>query len=185
MQWAAELDFALDIDDLAASQSNAGGNTARVAKRETAEGHHRETIDLADLFAIGLDSDGLAADLFLQAAIDPIAAAELRINSVLHLCCRDGGLAAAGCQLIGLLQEIDDLAQPGGQPIGIAYEPCGPLDDPRHCTTVERQELFAAHHAGDEARIEQGRLRRALDTVVEIRSDLEKFFEIVVGSAQQ
>src|SRR5208282_1717581 len=83
MQRAAELDFALDVDDLAASEPDSGGNAARVTKRETAEGHHRKPVDLADLFAVGLDADGLATDLLLQAAIDPVAPAELRIDRLL------------------------------------------------------------------------------------------------------
>src|SRR5215472_2188224 len=39
VQRTAELDFALDVDDLAASEPDACGDAGRVAKRETAEGH--------------------------------------------------------------------------------------------------------------------------------------------------
>src|SRR5580693_6117926 len=43
MQRAAELDFALDVDDLAATEPDAGGNAARVAKRESAVGRVSRT----------------------------------------------------------------------------------------------------------------------------------------------
>ena len=104
----------LVVDDLSASQPDAGGIAARVAKRKTAEGHHRKPVDLADHFAVGLDADGLAADLLLQSAINPVTAPELRIDRLLHLCCRDRGLAGTDRQMVGLLQKIDDFAQPGG-----------------------------------------------------------------------
>jgi hypothetical protein len=140
----------------------------------------------ADVPAIAdLDPDGLATDLLLQAAIDPITAPELRIDRVLHLGSRDPSLAGAGGQLVGLLQQIDDLAQPGGEPVRIADEPRGLLDGTRHRAAIERKELFTAHHPGDEARIEQGGFRRALDAVVEVGGDLEQLFEIVVERAQQ
>ena len=137
------------------------------------------------MLAIGLDPDGLAADLFLQAAIDSVTATELPVDRLLHLGRRHGTVAGAGGQLVGLLQKIDDFAQSGGQPVGIAGEPRRPLDDARHRAAVERTELLAAYHAGDEARVKQSRFRRALDAVIEIGGDLEQLLEILVNRAQQ
>src|ERR1700730_12228043 len=154
MQRAAESNLALDIDDLAAPQPDARGDAAGVAERETAERHDREAVDLADLFAVGLAPDGLAPNLLLHAAIDPVAAAELPVDRLLHLGGRDDSLTSADSQLVRLLQQIDNLAQLGGQPVGVAGDPRRLLDDARHRTTVEREELFAAHHSGNEAGIE-------------------------------
>src|SRR5262249_32570528 len=132
MQRTAECHFALDIDDLAAPEPDARGDASGVAERETAERHYREAVDLAYLLAVGLDPDRLAADLLLQAAVNSVPAAELPVDRLLHLDRRHDAVAGAGGQLVGLLQQIDDFAQPRGQPFGIAGEPRRPLDDARH-----------------------------------------------------
>src|SRR5262249_57806538 len=84
MQRPAELDLALDIDDFAAAEPDPGGDATGIAKAETAERYHRKPVDLADFFAVGLDADGLAADLLLHAAVEPITTAELPRDRALY-----------------------------------------------------------------------------------------------------
>jgi hypothetical protein len=103
MQRSAEFDLTLDIDDLAAAEPDLCRDPARVTKGETTEHDHRETVHLADDLAGGLDADSLAADLLLQAAIDPVAAAELGIDGALHLGRCDDVFASRSGQLVGLL----------------------------------------------------------------------------------
>src|SRR6516164_11725388 len=136
MQRSAELDLALDIDDFAAAEPHPGGDATGIAKAETAERHDRKPVDLADFVAVGLDADCLASDLFLQATVDPVTAAKLRIDRALHLRRRDDLLAGARGNLVGLLQQIDNLAQPGRKPVGIAGEARSPLDHPRDRAAV-------------------------------------------------
>ena len=76
MQRPAELDLTFDIDDLAAPEPHLCGDAGRCAEMEPAEGDDRQPVDLPDRLAIGLDADRLAADLFLEPAID----AELRAH---------------------------------------------------------------------------------------------------------
>src|SRR5271166_7207334 len=111
MQRAAELDLALDVDDLATAEPDPGGNAAGIAEGETAERDDRKPVHLTNLFAIGLDSDRLAADLFLQTSVDPVTAAELGIDRLLHLRRGDDLLAGAEGKLVGLLQQVDDPTQ--------------------------------------------------------------------------
>ena len=79
-----------------------------VPKGELAEADHRKPVHLTDLSAIGLDMDGLAADFFLQATIDAVAAAELRVDRRLHLGLADHVFAAVGGDLVGFLQQSDE-----------------------------------------------------------------------------
>ena len=67
----------------------------------------------------------LRRDLFLQPAVDAVAAAELGVDRGLHLGGADDVLAGIGGELVGLLQQVDDRAQAGRQPVGIAGEPRG------------------------------------------------------------
>src|SRR6516162_11228609 len=120
MQRAAELDLALDVDDLAAAEPDPGGNAAGIAERETAERDDREPVHLTDLFAVGLDPDRPARDFLLQTPINPVAAAELRIDRALHLGRTNDLLAGVDRNLVSLLQQIDNPAQPGRQPLGVA-----------------------------------------------------------------
>jgi hypothetical protein len=123
MQGPAELDFALDVDDLAAAESDPGGNTAGIAESQTAERDDRKPVDLANLFAIGLDTDRLAADFLLQTPVDPVTAAELGIDRPLHFGRGDDLFAGTDSNLVGLLQQIDYPTQPGRQPVGVADNP--------------------------------------------------------------
>jgi hypothetical protein len=99
--------------NLAAAKSDPGGNTAGIAESQIAERDDRKPVDLANLFAIGLDTDRLAADLLLQTSVDPVTAAELDIDRQLHFGRGDDLPASAGGDLVGLLQQIDDPMQPG------------------------------------------------------------------------
>src|SRR5215831_6760966 len=185
MQRPAELDLALDIDDFAAAEPDPGGDATGIAKAETAERYHRKPVDLADFFAVGLDADGLAADLLLQAAVDPITTTELRVDRALYFGRCNNLLAGARGNLVGLLQQIDNLAQPRRQPVGIPGKARSPLDHPRDRSAVQREEIVLTYHAGDKPRVKQRRFPRALDTVVEIGGDLEQVLEVVVDSAEQ
>src|SRR3954449_9068165 len=85
MERAAKLHFAFDINNLAAAEPHPRRYAARHAEDKIPEHGDREAVDLPDRLAIGFDADRPAADLFLQAAIDAVAAAELRVDGGLHL----------------------------------------------------------------------------------------------------
>ena len=131
-------------------------------------------------FAVGLDADRLAADLLLQAAIDAVAAADLRVDRRLHLGLADHRLAGIGGELVGFPQQIEKGAHARRQLVGIAGEPGRLLDDARDGRPVERPQLLAPGHRADQPGIEQRRLRRALDPVLEIGGDLEQIGEFLV-----
>src|SRR5260370_40873671 len=185
MERPAELDFALDIDDLAAAEADLSGDAARSAKRECAEADDRETVDLADLLAIGLDADRLAADFFLHAPVDAVAATYLRIDRRLHLRLADDLFAGISGKLVGFLQQIDKGPHTGRQFVGVAREPGSLLDHPGDGITIEGPELFPPADGANQARIEQRRFRRAFDPVVKIGRDLEELGEFLVMGAEQ
>src|SRR6516162_10721868 len=120
LQRPAELDLALYVDHLAAAEPDTGSYAAGITESESAERDDRKPVHLADLFAVRLDTDRLARDFLLQAAIDTVAAAELGIDRPLHLGRSDDLFAGPNRNLVGLLQQIDDPAQAGRQPLGIA-----------------------------------------------------------------
>src|SRR6516162_4288861 len=185
MQRPAELDLALYVDHLAAAEPDTGSYAAGITESESAERDDRKPVHLADLFAVRLDTDRLARDFLLQAAIDTVAAAELGIDRPLHLGRSDDLFAGPNRNLVGLLQQIDDPAQAGRQPLGIAGKARRVLDRARDRAAIEWQQLLAAYHRGDETGVEQGRFRGPLDAVVKIGRNFEQFFEIVVEGAQQ
>ena len=135
--------------------------------------HHRQAVDLAHPLARGLDANGVAADLFLQAPIDPVAPALLRVDRRLQFGGADNCLVGGAREIIRLLQEIDEAAHLGGKLLGIAAQARNVLDRARDAAAIERPQLFAPNRGGDDPRIERGRLRRAVNRVVEIGGDLE------------
>src|SRR5947207_8656474 len=106
MERPAELDLAFDIDNLAAAEPNLRGDAAGLAEGEGAQADHRQPVDLAHFLAVGFDADRLAADLFLEAPVDAVATAELRIDRRLNLGFADGPLAGVPGQLVRFAQEI-------------------------------------------------------------------------------
>ncbi|WP_051021944.1 hypothetical protein [Thioflavicoccus mobilis] len=74
MQRATELDLALDVDHLALAQAHPDGDAAGMTEGEVAKGHDGQAIDLADLFAVGVDQDGAAGRLLAQLAGDAVGA---------------------------------------------------------------------------------------------------------------
>src|SRR5271169_28072 len=93
--------LAFDIDHLAAAKPHLRGNPGRGAEGELAEADHGKPVHLTDLSAIGLDMDCLAADLFLQATVDAVATAELRVDRRLHLGLADHVFTVVCCDLVG------------------------------------------------------------------------------------
>src|SRR5260370_23094599 len=184
MQWPAQLDLALDIDDLAATETDPGGDAARIAEGESAEADDREPVDLADLLAFGLDADRPAADLLLQAPVDAIAAADLRIDRRLYLRFADDVPAGVGGELVGFLQQIDKAAHAGRQFVGVARKPGSPLDYPRHRLAIERPEPLAPADGADQPRVEQRHFGRAVDAVVGVGGNLEQLGKLLVISAE-
>ena len=132
-------------------------------------------------FAVGFDADRLAADFFLQAPIDAVAAAELGIDRRLHFGRADHVLAGVDGKLVGLLQQIDDrrAARPTA---GRHRRPAGPPARSRGRRRRGRTARSFSRRATAAMKpgVEQGRFRRALDPVVEIGRDLEQLREIVV-----
>src|SRR6266545_7583432 len=106
MKRPAELDLAFDVDDLATAEPDLRSDAAGLAERGGAEADHREPVDLADRLAVGFDADRLAADLFLEAPVDAVAAADLRVDRRLHVRLADDFLAAIDGKLVGLVQQV-------------------------------------------------------------------------------
>src|SRR6516164_5290498 len=102
MQWSAELNFTLDIDDFAAAKAHLGRDAARMAEGEIAETDDREPVDLADPFAGCFDADRFAADLLLHALVDAIATPDLGIDRGLDFHFADQIPAGIGGELICL-----------------------------------------------------------------------------------
>ncbi len=94
-------------------------------------------------------------------------------------------LAGVGGELVGFPQQIEKGPHARRQLVGIAGEPCRLLDDARDAAAVERPQLLAPCHRADQPRIEQRRLRRALDPVLEIGGDLEQIGKLLVIGAEQ
>src|SRR5439155_5812757 len=69
MERTAKSDLALDIEHLAATQADLGGDPRGIAEGERAKADHRQAIDLPNPFASGFKPDRLAADLLLHAPI--------------------------------------------------------------------------------------------------------------------
>ena len=137
-------------------------------------------------FAVGLDADRLAADLLLQAAIDAVAAADLRVDRRLHLGLADHLLAGIGGELVGFPQQIDKGRARSSS--ACRHSPASRAACSMTRATaaaVERPQLLAPGHRADQPRIEQRRFRRALDPVLEIGGDLEQIGEFLVLGAEQ
>ncbi len=94
-------------------------------------------------------------------------------------------LAGIGGELVGFPQQVEKGAHAGRQLVGIAGEPGRLLDDARDAVAVERPQLLAPGHRADQPGVEQRRLRRALDPVLEIGGDLEQLGEFLVLRAEQ
>src|SRR6266851_1513050 len=120
MERTAEGNLALDIDHLAATQPDLGGDPGGIAKRESAETDHRQAIDLPNPFTPGFEADRLAADLLLHAPVQTVAAVKLRVDRGVDLGGADLLLAGIGRELVGLLQQISDRTQAGRQALLIA-----------------------------------------------------------------
>src|SRR5437879_2415107 len=143
MQRPAELDLALDVDDLAAAEPDLRGDAARLAKGEPAKADHRQPVDLADLLAVGLDADRLAADLLLEAPVDAVAAAELRVDRRLHLKFANDRLAGIAGELVGFVQQVVEGTHARRYFVGIAGEARRLLNHPPNAGAVERPQLLA------------------------------------------
>src|SRR5579863_452136 len=148
MQRSAELDLALDIDDLAAAHPHLRGDSGRVAEGERAEADHGEPVDLTDYLARIFYADRAARDLLLHAPVDTVAAANLRIERALNLGGADHLLAGVGGELIGLLEQFVDRSHAGRQPLGIPGKASRVLDHPSDSVAVEGAQMVAPHDRG-------------------------------------
>src|SRR5690606_29592463 len=66
MDRAAELDLALDVDDLAVADPHVGRDAGRLAELKAAQAEHRKAVDLTDLRARSVDQEIVALDFFLK-----------------------------------------------------------------------------------------------------------------------
>ncbi|AOZ04350.1 hypothetical protein BKK81_33835 (plasmid) [Cupriavidus sp. USMAHM13] len=79
MNWPSKLHFALDIDDLTFSHACCGRDPDRMGKRTFAKRDQGKPIDLADVFAAGVDQQLAAKDLLAISLFDALIA-----SPVLH-----------------------------------------------------------------------------------------------------
>ena len=73
---AAEFDFALDVDDLAAAGSHLAGDAGRAPKGKSAELDDAEAVDLADMRARRVDQRHLFEDGLLRPVAQPGGASD-------------------------------------------------------------------------------------------------------------
>ena len=185
MEWigAAQLDLALDVDDLAVAQARGGGDARRLAEGEVAELEHRQAVDLADPLAVGVDQQVSAQDRLVHPLAQAVGAVDLRRRSPARRR-RASTTSRAGLPrpVIGLAQQIGQAAHVGRQLLRVARPAArAVLDHPRHGGRGRTAQALAPRHASRSA----GRRARSfsalrVDLVLEVGRDLEQLAEIRV-----
>src|SRR5690606_36484194 len=185
MDRAAELDLALDVDDLAVADPHVGRDAGRLAELKAAQAEHRKAVDLTDLRARSVDQEIVALDFFLKLFAQTIDTPRLRVDGFLHVPALDDGCAFALCPEARLAHEVRDVAIPRREFLRIADQARRMLDHAGDRIGAQRQELVAAREGRDQPAVELGALAVAVDAVLEIGRDLEQIGEVRVELAEQ
>src|SRR5579859_991417 len=151
MDRTTERHLALDVDHLALAEAHLRGDAARMAKAHAAQADDGEAVHLADPLALGLDPDRVAADLLLETPIDPVGAPAPRDDRGLDLGGADHCLAPGTCEVVGLLEQIREVAELGRELLGVAAHARRLVDHARHRAPVERAQFHAPCRRRDQA----------------------------------
>ncbi|MFO1427355.1 MAG: hypothetical protein U1F11_10370 [Steroidobacteraceae bacterium] len=181
----AELDLALDVDELALAHAGRGGDAHRVCERRAAERQHREAVRLADRLARRRDAQRVVADRGEQLALHPIDAAPLGLDRVLHVRAADLRGAATERVVVRLAQQVAHGADLHRQALAVACQARGVLDRARRAVAIQRPQAGLARERREQLRGTGQRLGGAIDVLVEVRHDLDERREVRVVFGQQ
>src|SRR5690606_338972 len=82
---AAELDLALNVDDLPVADAHVRRDAGRLAEMKAAEPQNRQPVDLADLRARRVDQEVVALDLLLELLAQTIDSPDLSVDGFFHV----------------------------------------------------------------------------------------------------
>ena len=85
MDGPAKIHLALDVHHVAFADMDGGGDARGLAEGEITHRQHRQTVDLADLGAVGVDQEGAALDLLLQPLAHARGAVDLMVDGLLDV----------------------------------------------------------------------------------------------------
>ena len=196
MQRPAELDLALDVQNLAITHADARRDAGRLTEAKTTELQHAQPIDLPDLGAIGIDQHRIVGDRFIGSLADAGEASVLLLQRLLDVA---GGQHIVACLLrpeIRLANEVDDRAHAHRELVRRARQARTLIDDARDRRRIERPDVLAPRNRAQKTRIEEvgillpagrpvpaGRLV-PLQDFLEVGGDFEQVRKIGIGSGE-
>ena len=132
MDGPAEFDLALDVDDLPLAHAYRGRDAHRVGKSAFAENGDRETVDLADMDAGGIDQQLAAQNFFLITLPDPVVAVLVRLQSRFDMRALDQRRIGGRREMPRLLHQAAQRLGSRDEFSGIADQTRRMVDDARH-----------------------------------------------------
>ena len=114
-----------------------------------------------------------------------VAAVDLGVDGALDIAGRGGAIAVLAGPIVGLAQDIEDVAETRRQALDIVGEALAVFDDARHSRAIEGAELVLLGQRGDQAAVIPDRFVGARHDVLEFRLDLEKAAEIGIERAEE
>src|SRR5215470_414679 len=128
MQRPPEVHLALDVGYAALAHPDTSGDARRPPECEVTELQDRQRVDLADLAALGIDENDLAADGFLRPVPHAIGALRLLIDGARDILSRGHRAARFPRPIVGLPHDVRDAADLDREPLPVAGEACALLE---------------------------------------------------------
>src|SRR5665213_763937 len=171
MQWTAQFDLALDVDDAAGTGPDAAGDARRLAEHIATQSHDAQPIDLAYLSARCIDQRDVSKNHRFPEVANTGSARDLLTDRVLDVFLGRDLATGDTSPMTDLCQQVADEFDAKGQTMLIVGDTGGMFDDPRDGVPVEWFEIFLFRHPTDHARQHHFVVGGALELIVEVGQD--------------
>src|SRR5690606_40917872 len=139
---AAEIGFALDVDDAPAAHEAAGRDAYGLAERVVAGLQQRDAVDLAGFPAVHVHQQRAAPDGFENVLLDLVGAVHFGLHRPLHVPPLDDAGTFLPRPQARLGHDFGDLVEARGQLVPVARQPAAELNDPCDARRRKGRQVF-------------------------------------------